>query len=476
MEFLRENISPAPGDPRGARRRSRVRRAFASKWWRVIPVAAIALMAAVMIRSWRLAPGGLEGDFSPYWVSGWWIREHPDRVPLYYPEKNPGEINASIWTCGSIGRENAYDAWRRYGRRHDFGRPKFYLYPPVFALLMAPLTHLKVETAVRLWGLLNGLAFIGSACLTARMISLSSRVRWAWTAVFLAAGLFCYPLAFTLQFGQNSPQLFFLAVLAMYLLWSGWPVSAGALLGGLALVKLAPVLFLPWLAWRRQWRALASAVVTILALIGISAVAVGFEELRTYFLGLVPLLGRGTYYHHNQSLLGFFLRASDATRALAGTVEPGRLGGLAATGFRLAVASALLFELAVIGGPSHAAPRRLLYEFAHLQLLLFLVGSVSWSHHYIHALLPLALMARRIAGRADAWVAAKVAALTFLWVLLWNEPRAQHWIATHGDSPWISLRLYAAIALWLWMGLWGIRHPPCNPHRPVTSFPALARV
>jgi Glycosyltransferase family 87 len=78
-------------------------------------------------------------------------------------------------------------------------------------------------------------------------------------------------------------------MLPFTLAWRAWRnrrwVEAGVWLGACASVKLFLLLFLPWLAWRRRWGAIAAAAATMsaLVLLGIGVFGVGAyrEWVRT---------------------------------------------------------------------------------------------------------------------------------------------------------------------------------------------------
>jgi hypothetical protein len=137
----------------------------------------------------------------------------------------------------------------------------FYL--PVVSLLLAPVTFGGVPVAAALWALGQTLCVAGVL-----------RALWGWCrshqglrspALVLAAScLLGAPAIYeAVKFNQLTFPVLALLLGVFKTLERGQPRRAGALLGLATVMKLLPVLLLLWLALKRQWTALAAAVVAV---------------------------------------------------------------------------------------------------------------------------------------------------------------------------------------------------------------------
>jgi hypothetical protein len=135
----------------------------------------------------------------------------------------------------------------RFAATGTFG---LYYYPPPFVLFVLPLTLLGSDVATWLWAALMLLCTLGGIAI----MPVSGWVRWS---VLLLAGL-SFPVAKTLVFGQVGPLLFL--CFAAGWRWVQRDVVVGALAAAGTVVKLQPVLLLPWAAMARRPRTLAAGV------------------------------------------------------------------------------------------------------------------------------------------------------------------------------------------------------------------------
>jgi hypothetical protein len=146
-----------------------------------------------------------------------------------------------------------------------------YLYPPPFALAVAPLSTLPYDAARLVWAILSATAALGALTLSGRLAK-----RWAAgrdsDARALAIGLvvatvgLAYPIFVDLKNGQANHFAVLLTAIALML--SRRPAAAGASLAVAAQVKVVPALFLLWFGLSRRLSALAAFAVTAVVLTG----------------------------------------------------------------------------------------------------------------------------------------------------------------------------------------------------------------
>jgi hypothetical protein len=145
--------------------------------------------------------------------------------------------------------------------------PVYYVYAPIFALMLVPLTLVPVETANLIWGLLNTAFLFGAIYTFLRF----ARERVTLLKVLLlttAASLFSV-IRLELYWGQADILLLFLLCAA---LWAGRArrsFLAGALLAVACVIKPPMLILVAFLLWKREYRfALAAAGGFVLLLLG----------------------------------------------------------------------------------------------------------------------------------------------------------------------------------------------------------------
>jgi hypothetical protein len=238
-----------------------------------------------------------------------------------------------------------------------------YLYPPLLALVLVPLTFLPVAAASWLWAAASAGALAASAALVARG---SERV--------LVLALFFAPFAATQWNLQANAFVLLVLVLARAQLDRGLDAAGGVLLGLSIALKpfalLAPAALLFSGRWRAALAAAASAVLPFLLVVpflgagGAGAAAVSVRRILSS--------SWVETYGGNVSLNGSFDRAlPDGAGA-----SRHRAVGLAVAGWTLALVAA------AAAGATRAGRRLRSSSVVDASLAATLLGaSSSWLHH-----------------------------------------------------------------------------------------------
>lgn len=194
-----------------------------------------------------------------------------------------------VGTHGSIDIFDFYWAAQAFYQGKDIyavGDPG-YIYPPLLAFLMQPFTLLGETAAATVWvfviaGLAAWLSWLGVD--TARR---ALGIVWPWQRTTLAAcATFCFLAdGFRNELEWGNCNLIILLPVMLAIRWLvARPRLAGALLALAAALKYLPVLFLAWLLARRQWRAAIAMALTLVALLLLPALEVGWKR-NAQFLG-----------------------------------------------------------------------------------------------------------------------------------------------------------------------------------------------
>jgi hypothetical protein len=315
-----------------------------------------------------------------------------------------------------------------------------FVYAPAYAYLFCPLSLLDYAWAVRLWTLLNWACCAGCVILALSLVSgADTPGDWGWGTVWLAA----LPLAGYFWANVRVGQTGALAAV-LCLGWAvcqrrGWPMVGGVLLAAGAGLKVAPVVLLPYLLVRRDWRGLAGALSGGIALFLLPVPWVGWEgSLRLHLEW--PRLCQSTQAletctAQNQSLLAILARLPEISDGNT-IYSPENLRRLQAVYplvvFALAaVLYAWVFRQRRVGG--RLAPgQEQLRDTLHLALLLIFTALVSpraWPCNFVVSVVAVALLAEDVIRRRPGWKVA-LAALVLVAVataIPRSHDPAAHW-------------------------------------------------
>lgn len=176
-----------------------------------------------------------------------------------------------------------------------------YIYPPLFAVVFAPLGLLSMEHAGTVYTALNGITAL--VCLwlaadeAARRFSVPRERAIVPAVMLLTLAVFGDKLRIELQGGQTD--LWILLCVLLSLRWIGTrPLLAGFMLGLAGNLKYQTFIMLPYLLIRGRWRALGSCLVSMAGLALSSAVVFGWSRnlgyLERAFGGMLRMVGLET--------------------------------------------------------------------------------------------------------------------------------------------------------------------------------------
>lgn len=161
----------------------------------------------------------------------------------------------------------------------DQNEPSF-RYSPFFALFMIPFTILPTQAGYVLWILfmIVQTLFILS---WARSLADKNKASKAPPAVWLfGASLILIPNFFIMNFDKGQANIFILFCMVWAWVWleRNRPVQAGLCLAVAILAKVTPLLLLPFLIWRKQFKCVLSCVVSIPLLLALPWIIQGIPE------------------------------------------------------------------------------------------------------------------------------------------------------------------------------------------------------
>jgi hypothetical protein len=364
----------------------------------------------------------------------------------------------------------------------------YYLYPPLFALSVAPLVIFDTESQVLAWYALSVALAFGCFAEARRLWRLlraegpsptrSAHPRWVGTSAFLAVVL---PTLDCLQRGQVGVMLLYFLMLGFRLVvqlraWTGWLVGGLvlALPAALKLIPILPVGFLLGQLWivavrsgpRREGAVRAGAVTTgvllgvLLSLFAIPAAVVGWRKnldyLHTWTVQVAAnkqVGWRSNFDIHsprNQSLANAVHQWTDPKRSALGRPLPpeaelwARLAVLATRGLVLTLLAALGLAS---GGRGRSLDLALGFSLACAATLL--ISPIAWGHYFMIELPALVVLPLWLGGNGCPLAARLLVAVPAL--LAWTHYLLLKHVGTLGllglgSTAWF-LAACASIAL-----------------------------
>jgi alpha-1,2-mannosyltransferase len=252
------------------------------KWlWLALALFACCLQGPRFLASLRPPPG--EGvDFFQEWASA---RNYFTGLPIYMDMPSAVERYLGYRVDPSAGLTIAHNA-----------------HPPTSILLALPFATLDYPDATLAWNLVSLACFAVSLFLVGRELHIPFV---AWSVLPLVTLLLlCAPFRQQVNQGQLNLVLLLLLTGTWVLERRGRPAWAGALLGMAMAIKLFPGFLLVYFAVKRQWKALAAAVATFLAVTALTAALLGPGAYRDYIAEVLPSLRQFQGGWNNASLVG----------------------------------------------------------------------------------------------------------------------------------------------------------------------------
>ena len=180
-----------------------------------------------------------------------------------------------------------------------------YIQTPMTAVVTLPFSRLPFEQARSAF-----LAF-SNALLVAAAALMVYALRPSRLLVLAACFIFATyePMFDSLRLGQVDAIIVLCLALAFLLLRRGPRPLVGAPLAGAAILKLSPVVVIGYFAWRREWRVVAVAGVTLAILAATSVLVAGRDNNATFVRDTMPRLMKGSPWYDNVSIGGAAVRA-----------------------------------------------------------------------------------------------------------------------------------------------------------------------
>lgn len=297
----------------------------------------------------------------------------------------PYRIDLDVYRVGGQVFRDGGDLYGELPQLAEGGNLPF-TYPPLSAQLFSLLTYIPLPVASALITLatLGVLALVVQLVLTRTCDRPAGQLWWLTVAV-VAVAMWFGPVRETIGFGQVNVFLMALVLVDVIRGRGRW---WGGILTGLAMaIKLTPAVFLLYFFLRRDWRGLATAIVSALAFTGIGHLLAPDDSVRYWTFAIRdPARIGGLAFTSNQSVNGFVHRIGleDTAASVAWFVVSCVIGlGIAWVAWRLLRSGQEVAAAIAVG-----------------TVALF-CSPVSWGHHWVWAV-PAVVLTLVWADRASA--------------------------------------------------------------------------
>ncbi len=320
-------------------------------------------------------------DFYDYFFAAQIVHDHP-RADIYAgaTEGNPQLKSAP----------ESSEIFQR-ARAAGFADVELYLYPPLLADVLAPVSRLPPHVAAALWRAFNLCLVAAAALLIARMLLLP--VLSARFAVLLVSAFSFWPVNETIALGQISIVLLMLWVIGVVAYAEDRPALSALSLALATALKVSPILIVGlFLVWNdRRWVAwYAAGLASLILLMGLVN---GWSNLAAY-REVISVMSAGANALQNKSIGSMLASFYYGSVGSVGTsYRPVQAGKVFLTVSKIVSAGFMgaMLWLAWLRRRASTLHERAVM-LAVFSLVLAVVSPVSWRHGYTVALIPFAIL------------------------------------------------------------------------------------
>lgn len=287
-----------------------------------------------------------------------------------------GHIDMIVYRAGAQAYLDGGSLYDQPFPAYDLMLP--FIYPPFAALLLSPFTLLSPDAAgYAMVGISSLLMLLCVLFLAQYLFPQSNRAlllaSWGWGFCLLAE-----PLRHNASFGQINMWL--LALVFLDIVPRNRRLPQGWLIGVAAAIKLTPVVMLFVFLLKKDWRAIAAAVVGGAVATGIGALHNAKQTWDFYTHAIFVMndnskIGVNVAYISNQSIKGVITRlwpSNEAANNATSTIN--------IIWFVLVILTIAAFFLVI----SRLLKHNLFFEAALANsALMLLISPISWSHHWV---------------------------------------------------------------------------------------------
>ncbi len=246
-----------------------------------------------------------------------------------------------------------------------------FVYHPFLLLFFVPLSLFPFIFAEKVWFIASIILLLASLYYLFK--TFKQPLFTTGNMLVISLVFISFPVKFSFGMGQINVIILFLLVLFLYFYMQQKKYISGVFLGTAFILKLFPLVILPYLIVRKQYKILFASILVFVVAVIISLFVIRNDVNQYYYHSIVPTLitsWKEDYY--NQALSGFL------TRMITDEGERNNLK---------------IFLSTVIVGSTFLAIVRNKKKFPALEIAAIITTSVlintfSWQHHFIWLVIP----------------------------------------------------------------------------------------
>jgi hypothetical protein len=260
-----------------------------------------------------------------------------------------------------------------------------YVYPPPFAQFMQLFLPLGFADGIKLWSILNFVLYLFLIVAMTRMFDLKWRSYGFYAFVLIALNF--RPAISTLSNGQMDILMLALMVGAFALATRDLYFASGATMACAIIVKLQPVLMMPWYFTRQRWRGLFGTAFGIAFIVCISITMNSPVLYERYITKILPSRSAELTGHpEDQSLSAFICRLSGVVGM--NKLTPSQHFGILIATYTVAALLALI-TLGAMWYSYQPGELQLSLCFSAFITLMLLILPTAWIHYETQLLFPI---------------------------------------------------------------------------------------
>jgi uncharacterized membrane protein len=181
-----------------------------------------------------------------------------------------------------------------------------YAYPPFVAFFMVPFSIVPYDSARYFFFFISIITMFASVPLI--FSNREGERKKELVAIGLLTTFLFFPNYYSLYMGQVNSLLFFFCAVVLFFIRKDRPWLAGFFVALASLIKIFPLILIPFFVMKRQYRVVGSTFICIILLTCVSLTVCSLELWGTFFSDVLPVQYSGGAWVRNQGFVGFFTR------------------------------------------------------------------------------------------------------------------------------------------------------------------------
>ncbi len=326
----------------------------------------------------------------------------------------------------------------------------YYIYPPLFAILMVPFAVVPTFWAALAWYGLSVVLVISTVKMCASLVRETLHFRGDPLALYaLPPLLVLFPLMSALARGQTTPVLLWLVTAGLVCAWKGQDMRGAMCLAGGILLKVFPIVLLAYFVWRRRWRlVLATLVGVAVGVFIIPAAVYGGHRNIDYLKAWVNVIGKPALEAESERadnpLYGQLLSSQLPRNQSLSAVLTRLTGNPRARWIGMAVGVIMAGVILLVGRRAGASNE--IYVLSAVVVWMLLIPPVSWSHYFMLLLLPLTVLVAVAISAGDGTMRRGAGVMLALFAILALGLAGSRAAQAYGPLCWGTLGLWLVLA------------------------------